>query len=416
MPCCGCSSGGATEPEAGLLDLCLLEAADQKVKLSFRMPARVSAASAPSSWWLLSEREQEPEFTVSLLGGPHGDLFGPRKERVSGRRGHQTIYEVGGLQPDTEYTVYVSVEQRGETITETLEVRTAPATTAQFAGEDWGRSLPQSSGAVFFKPGDLGEKKGPYDMDKKAAQSQPYGSISSHTSSTSSVSSSAPLRPLFDAVHPGPSITPQRPPPPRSLAGEGDDVSTIAPSDIGTIDPGEPGGDFDERSPAFERTDENWDPHYEGAHRESSFQSTTQRGYSIGSASTPRGASSEAVDGLVTHEVQLDEDNNNISKTVACDLCSMMDCLKLGGRMRRSLEPEIRVASLGPTQQCVVYDPEPLPPAPAPAPAVVRSRRPVRPAFPGMPVDPASVGLGLLPQLNEMELRSVLDARACRRA
>ncbi|CAE8685303.1 unnamed protein product [Polarella glacialis] len=307
MPCCGCSSGGATEPEAGLLDLCLLEAADQKVKLSFRMPARVSAASAPSSWWLLSEREPEPEFTVSLLGGPHSDLFGPRKERVSGRRGHQTMYEVGGLQPDTEYTVYVSVEQRGETITETLEVRTAPATTAQFAGEDWGRSLPQSSGAVFFKPGDLGEKKGPYDMDKKAAQSQPYGSISSHTSSTSSVSSSAPLRPLFDAVHPGPSITPQRPPPPRSLAGEGDDVSTIAPSDIGTIDPGEPGGDFDERSPAFERTDENWDPHYEGAHRESSFQSTTQRGYSIGSASTPRGASSEAVDGLVTHEVQLDE-------------------------------------------------------------------------------------------------------------
>ncbi|CAJ1349013.1 unnamed protein product [Effrenium voratum] len=46
---------------------------------------------------------------------------------------------VTGLLPDTRYTVEVHIAAT-EIVVARLEVRTAPASTCQFAGEDWGRS------------------------------------------------------------------------------------------------------------------------------------------------------------------------------------------------------------------------------------------------------------------------------------
>ncbi|CAE6973219.1 unnamed protein product [Symbiodinium sp. KB8] len=81
---------------------------------------------------------------IAVLGGPDCDIFGPKKETAWCRWGGRVVHEVQDLLPDTRYTVQVSLLIEGqsseEALLQSLEARTAPASTCQFAGEDWGRS------------------------------------------------------------------------------------------------------------------------------------------------------------------------------------------------------------------------------------------------------------------------------------
>lgn len=92
------------------------------------------------------------------------------------------------------------------------------------------------------------------------------------------------------------------------------------------------------------------------------------------------------------------------SQSIQCNLCSLMDCFKLARPQPTVTEESTEVtfhASTGSQGDVVLTD-------------TARRRRPVRPRFPGVAVDPASVGLELLPALNESQLQLVLDGRSRR--
>lgn len=381
MPCCsGCSSGGAHDPGTSPLDLSVLEVGEHAVKIGLGMP-RSMRKYASGTAWLATRRGSCPEFVVSVYGGPNSDIQGPRQDRVDCRLGDRVEFDVRDLVPDTEYTLEVSLQMAGthsvegqplrsRLMAQRLEVRTAAASTCQFAGEDWGRSC---------KDGKEGK-----DPEKKIREEEPatHSSASSSSSQQELANATAALLSQLQDGSPG-----LRQQPPRSQSG--DDCSTIAPSEVGDAD-----RDIDD---AQERPDETWE-----AIEEPRASSTRQ---------APREFST-------TSDAQTIELDEAVATTAAiqstqCNLYSMWDCLKHG---RMSWKRGGRAAQSDPNELVVSEEPQP--------PTVVeasqraqgqqprtRVRRPYRPVFPGTAVDPASVGLELLPAFNESQLQTVIDDR-----
>jgi len=370
MPCCSRTTG--QEPEAApILDVSILEAGEHSVKVGFSMPSRASTASSSSSswWWPWGIRgDDDIEFKISVFGGPNSDIYGPKEESVQCRRGRRVVHEVRGLVPDTEYTVEVLLSMAGPSeshsrpVRGTVEVRTAAASTAQFAEEDWGRSAYGKYG----KGGKSGDDKGKGGFK----QVQETGTSSSTASSSQS---------------PGPQggLASLRVQPPRSLSG--DECSTVAPSDVGEV--------CDVPDSAQDRQDEGWDPAYDENTRSEA-------------ASPQREVTTEA-----DLQIEFAELTTSSAQNIQCNLCNMMDCLKL---VRKS-EPS--KPSGDPTEIVMDADTAEVQPVEAqtPPPSSQRrpgsSRRPYRPTFPGTAVDPASVGLELLPALNASQLQAVIDDR-----
>eukprot|EP00930_Biecheleria_cincta_P074808 TRINITY_DN62018_c0_g1_i1.p1 TRINITY_DN62018_c0_g1~~TRINITY_DN62018_c0_g1_i1.p1 ORF type:complete len:386 (-),score=47.85 TRINITY_DN62018_c0_g1_i1:42-1199(-) len=377
MSCCaGCSSGGgggAHDPEAGPLDLSVLEAGEHGVKIELAM-RRARATTA--AWLVPSRRRDYPEFVVSVYGGPNSDIAGPRQDRVRCRLGDRVVHEVQGLVPDTEYTLEfmqaASMEGqplRSRTVAQRLEVRTAAASTCQFAGEDWGRSC---------KDGKDGK-----DLKNEAHKQEPGAHSSSSSSSSSQQGLAGATAALLSQLQGSPGPRHQR-------SQSGDDCSTIAPSDAGDAD-----RDIDDPQ---ERPDETWEAVEE--------QRSTRQ--------APRELSSTSD----VISVELDEvmPTPATVRSTQCNLWAMWDCLK-SGRMSWKRSGQ---APQDPNELVVSDAPEPRASVPVQPPQRpqgqqqrTRMRRPHRPAFPGTAVDPATVGLELLPALNESQLQAVIDDR-CR--
>jgi hypothetical protein len=252
---------------------------------------------------------------VSVLGGPYADVLGSREEQISNIAcGARVDHEVSGLEPSTEYTIHVRLAlPDGHALEEDLEARTANATTALFAEEDWGRS-----GAKGSKDCD--------DMKEKGRETG--GASSSSMSSPGAASSSA-----------APAVAPAR-------TDSQDDVSTNAPSETG-----------EDNARRFE-----------------------DRASDFGSEAGDRREEPVSVEAPVVHEeggldpVAAIEIESTPTRSIECKF--FFDCFKLG----RAKKPEAEI----------VVEQRQAVPKPAPK---RRGFRPYRPAFPGTPVDPASVGL-----------------------
>eukprot|EP00435_Cladocopium_sp_Y103_P074600 s58_g49.t2 len=217
MPCCGgCCSSQASDPEVPRCEVNLEEAGEYSLKLAVRLPRY--GFFPPSQW----RRGEGVQLSVVTLGGPDCDIKGPKKDLITCRCGGKVVHQVNELLPDTRYTVEVSIVDDAmplKSASSSLEVRTAPAKTCQFAEEDWGQGFKKLEGA------EADAKKG--DKDRSAPSR-----ITSPRSETERGRS-----------HAGPSMTPEQPAVPRSVSGADD--STIAPSDVD-------GADLQERN-------EEWD-------------------------------------------------------------------------------------------------------------------------------------------------------------
>lgn len=126
MSRCGCcqrcykqGAGHNEEDEPSPFDFHLLEASDGWLKVSFR---------APRGRRCLRGQRERSDFIISVLGGPDGDLRGPREERLQNiGSGERVVHRVAELIPETEYTVRLSmvVPEHRRAVQESLEVRTA---------------------------------------------------------------------------------------------------------------------------------------------------------------------------------------------------------------------------------------------------------------------------------------------------
>jgi len=211
MPrCCGCQGGAVYEPqeqEVNILDVTLLEASERSLKFGFRAP-RASTKIPSSSRNVVRVGRGPLDFTVSVLGGPYNDVLGKREERLSNIAcGARVEHEVSNLQPATEYTIHVGFTlPGGHALEENVEARTADATTALFAEEDWGR----------------GNMKNSKDCKESGDEKGTAGKEGRETGGASSSSMSSP----------GASSSAARVVPPARTDTQ-DDVSTIAPSEAG---------------------------------------------------------------------------------------------------------------------------------------------------------------------------------------
>lgn len=337
MPCCGgCCSSQASDPEVPRCEVNLEEAGEYSLKLGVRLPRY--GFLPPSQW----RRGQEIQLSVLTLGGPDCDIKGPKKDLISCRCGGKVVHQVNELLPDTRYTVEVSIVDDAlplKSASSSLEVRTAPARTCQFAEEDWGQGFKKTEGAEDAKKGEK-ERSAPSRITSARSETERGRS------------------------HAGPSMTPQQPAVPRSVSGADD--STIAPSDVD-------GADLQERN-------EEWDFSAEEICRE-----------------------------RVVEDDAVEEIMPVTGRGIQCNFCSFMDCFRL---MRQASQPEsnemlfvghevateaVSIAANLPNETRQPREP-------------LRPRR-QRPPFPGVPVDPASVGLELLPVLNESQLQHVFETR-----
>eukprot|EP00930_Biecheleria_cincta_P060402 TRINITY_DN46067_c0_g1_i1.p1 TRINITY_DN46067_c0_g1~~TRINITY_DN46067_c0_g1_i1.p1 ORF type:complete len:397 (-),score=51.35 TRINITY_DN46067_c0_g1_i1:126-1181(-) len=338
---------------------------------------------ASGTAWRASHGGSCPQFVVSVYGGPNSDIQGPRRDHVYCRLGDRIEHEVRDLVPDTEYTLEVSLQVAGTDSAEgqplrsrltaqRLEVRTAAASTCQFAGEDWGRACKD-------------EKNGKDGKDNKICGEEPLTHSSSSSSSSRQGLAGAALLSHLQEGSPR-----SRQQPPRSQSG--DDCSTIAPSEVGDADR--------EIDDAQERPDDAW-------------EAVEDQRSTTGSARQAPREFSTASD---VQTIELDEAVTTTAaiQSTQCNLYSMWDCLKLS---RISWKRGDRAAQSDPNE--LVVSEEAQPPAAVEASQRAqcqqprtRVRRPYRPAFPGTAVDPASVGLELLPAFNESQLQAVIDDRA----
>lgn len=352
MPCCrGCSSS-AKEPAKGLLELSLLEAGEYSLFIGFRAPPKVFLVAPRTSFWtyFFPQQQQEVEFVVSILGGPHSDLLGPRQERICSQSGQLITHEVSGLLPDTFYTIEVTTEHPSHLscVTETVEARTSAATTAQFAEEEWGRNAYMN-----------GECK---DKTKKGTNA----TLDEKETTSSSSSSTSPVQDLSS----------------RWAHVARDDSSTIVPSDVG-----------DEEGAADERAEEAWEVKSECVQAALMANDTFREG------STD----------VAVHEAVVEfEEAPSLSDAAQCNLCSLMDCLRLVRQQKPIRRPDPSELVVNPTVQ---PQGSPVVAATSTPSTSTRVRRPYRLPFPGMPVDPATVGLELLPHLNASVLTALLDGR-----
>lgn len=130
--------------EAESLDLFLAEAQERSLTLAFTAPR------GPGGWTSrLRGGGPAVDFEVTIVGGPNGDIRGPRVELGTAAPPARNIkYEVSGLQPDTMYTVSVALCARpGEApVGAELEVRTAAPPDAQLG--DGGGASAKKAGAT----------------------------------------------------------------------------------------------------------------------------------------------------------------------------------------------------------------------------------------------------------------------------
>mmetsp|Transcript_122215 Transcript_122215/g.215301 ORF Transcript_122215/g.215301 Transcript_122215/m.215301 type:complete len:360 (-) Transcript_122215:138-1217(-) len=349
--CCGCKGIEVAErDEAKPFDLSLLEVAERKVSLGFRAPR--SGTKFGGSTFRASRGSLE--FTVSILGGPYSDINGGREERIQNVScGSRVVHEVVDLQPETEYTIRVALDASSAqssasssspaVVAETLEVRTCNATTALFAGEDWGRS---AAGKGKGKDGDDAEKDPKQGKVSSAAPTSYKDGASS-----SSGSAAWPAAAVGSAAG-------------AARAGRGDsqdDVSTNAPSDTG-----------------------------DAARDEIvSVDSGSERAFPVqaaGELAAEDTAESSAPAAATVDEVTIHE-GTPIKRLTECKLCSILDCLRMSKSQTPATDSHdlvVETRSVQATQASA---------AAASKAAPKRARRPYRIPFPGIPVDPASVGL-----------------------
>mmetsp|Transcript_54611 Transcript_54611/g.175140 ORF Transcript_54611/g.175140 Transcript_54611/m.175140 type:complete len:354 (-) Transcript_54611:95-1156(-) len=339
--CVSCHGAKDLELDWSSLEMTLLEVGESSVKLAFRAPSRSSGTCLQT---LCRSAREKLDFTVSVIGGPDSDIRGPREERLAGvRAGAHVVHEVCDLQPETEYTVRVAVALP-ESVAESLEVRTASATSSPLGVQDWGENPAQGKGKA-EDPG--GSKKGQDD----GAGVGPAG---------------------------------------RTPSRVADDTSTMAPSEAGRE----------------ERFDDSEEEPAEVRPPEAPLVMVTRR--------ASAGPSPEAAVAV--------EELEEPAAVVQCDLCSLLDCLRQ--RSRRSLPPrpaevvlDVRGNELQPQQPAPAAAPAPACTAPAlagqetPEGTQRQGFQPYRIPFPGVPVDPASVGLSHLEQRNAAVLEAHLLAQ-----
>mmetsp|Transcript_21830 Transcript_21830/g.40164 ORF Transcript_21830/g.40164 Transcript_21830/m.40164 type:complete len:378 (-) Transcript_21830:142-1275(-) len=360
--CCGCKgTGAAEEDDESPVEVDLLEAKERSVNLAIRAPKPPSRTGigfiAPGR----SSKASLPnlELLVSVMGGPYSDINGPVEERVATvNYGARLTHEVRNLHPETEYTITVTFkavpqpqQSDGAPLLSAaaasvaassvsgksaqLEVRTAAASSALFAGEDWSAGAPAH-------PGDPPTKgsfaKSAYSHDPKAGRKAAAGGAASSSSAA-------------------------------AAARQQDETSTIAPSDAG----GDPAR-LDSVSDSDEEGDGNGSPPRHGA-------SAAAAPASSSTAVPAVDMGEEGPSGLDVVEVTNVLEVSSASRATACNLCSMMDCMK---QRPRGEEGEVIIERASAKK--------------AAAPKK-KQWRPYRTPFPGTPVDPASVGLTIPPEV-----------------
>lgn len=334
-----------------------LETKETSIKLAFQLPKvarRRSSASARTAGFLSRRREETADFVVAIVGGPDGDLRGPREEQLLGvDLSSICTHEAAFLHPDTEYTLRVVCtsltspffEASGQT-----EVRTLPSSAAQFADCPLAE---KDSGFHSMAKGIGSAQKAPAGGGPAAFWGPSPGLA---VSSTGAVA---------------------------AAQGPADDTSTVAPSEA--CPAGELGADCDGDSEDGAISDAL------GATQPRATPLAVIVGASPGNdrlaASTcvpPPHVDEQLVDG-----VEINEENGK--RTMKCNLCAMLDCLK-PGRVARA-----------PSSELLVEQPVNDPP---------KRARPYRAPFPGRAVDPASVGLEQLEAQNRTLLRTQMDQRS----
>mmetsp|Transcript_57613 Transcript_57613/g.136980 ORF Transcript_57613/g.136980 Transcript_57613/m.136980 type:complete len:388 (+) Transcript_57613:73-1236(+) len=367
--CCGCKGTGALEEDEGApLELDLLEAKEQSVQLAIRAPKPPSRSGIG---FITPARNVRPgptlEFVVSVMGGPYSDINGPVEERIGNASyGSRITHEVKNLHPETEYTITVTMLSMTQNDSAPLlsssaaaaanssgsgvkiaqmEVRTASASTALFAGEDWRGPQPA-------EPTKGSYSKSPYSADPKAATGK--GKAAGASSSSGAASSSSGQA--------------------AAAARQQDETSTIAPSEGGEVDP--------HRLESMSDSDDEREQtgHSQQADAGSAAAAAASSGGGLDMTLDPDGPT-----GLEVVEVaDVREVGGLGGRTTACNLCSMMDCMKQ--RQPHGEEGEVIIERA--VAKKVV----------APAAPKKKQWRPYRIPFPGTPVDPASVGLTIPPQ------------------
>lgn len=367
-----CSRANAFEDmEDPPFDLYVLEAKEFSLTLAFRsISSGSSGSSSSSSYWrpFQSSSKETLSYTISVLGGPHCDIYGPREEHIRAAVGTRVWHEVLGLQPDTEYSISVSlVTADGRKRSETIEVRTANATTAQFAGEDWHR---------------LG--KGHQDSkhkDEKEKQPEIWSENAAPPGRSNPLSDAQDISAFR--------LPPTTAPPGQEQPGTGDDASTIAPSDAGSEElEGVWPEDLPLRAPP---------PRTDSEDSQGSLSSAAARAASI-AAGGQQEVIVEEVEELEDAAVAEESANAGASRRIQCNLLSLMDfrdCLKLS-----------RSSDDG-AQEIVVEETRNVPAPEAAAPQ--RRFRPYRAPFPGIAINPALVGLELLEVHNMSEHQAACD-------
>jgi len=361
MKCCGCarSSTAVSDPQEVkvMLDLSILEAKEKSLRIGMRAPR--------SGTKIAGVRVRGPfEFRIAVFGGPYSDVLGAKEECIRGVAcGTSAVHEVFNLQPETEYTIQASLTlpSYGELLAkESVEARTAPATTSLFAGEDWGRSC----GAAFSsKDGSKNCSKGGQATEKEAQKNGAHGMSSTSASSSSAAAPAAA----------GPT--------PVGRADTQDDVSTNAPED----EAGENAGRrFDDNA------SQDSDPEVELEQPELSSSPAAASGEDLGPC--PAEPIAEEVEVIQAAP----------KRGMECKLCSMWDCLKTssgkGGAGQTDPHDLViqhtsrasRSSSTSVSCDAAVAAPKAVA---QPQAGQRRVFRPYRIPFPGTPVDPRSVGL-----------------------
>jgi len=279
------------------------------------------------------------------------------------RCGTRVNHEVSDLQPQTEYTIRVGLFASANgamLLRETLEARTADASTALFAGEDWARCGKNGKGN--FKDGDYmkdpGQSAAASGKDSEAKAESSGGASSSSSAAASSSAGPAPAAPQAGAQ-------PARP-------DSQDEVSTNAPSEA---------GDDREENARQSIADDNasdWGSEAELGHESTSRSQadpssvTQERGSASASASGP------SDDGEVVQVINV-IDVAPIRAARECKMCSWIDCLKTS-RTREDTTDSGDIV----IERVVVPKPVPKP--------MPKRFQPYRMPFPGIPVDPGTVG------------------------
>lgn len=373
--CCGpCQGGAQAEPQDNILDLTLLEAHERSVKFSLRAPqtgTRLPSSSSAS----LRIGKGPLDFVVSILGGPYSDIHGAREEKLLGIKcGTRATHDVLDLHPETEYTIQVRLVGSHDgpaLIEEKFEARTANATTALLAEEDWGQG--RSNGKNGFKNEDYMKDTGAKPSDEKEGAKDGRGSSSASSS----------WMPASNLTAAGPATSSEAGPQAAGRQDSQDDVSTNAPSEAGdarqeqTLDDNISVCSSEAMNPGNEASGRPQRENSSGAEAaSSSFEPVLEP------------LVEEPMDDIPLVQEVIVIEAAAPRRTIECKFCSVLDCLKTSKKSKPvgfSDPDEVvieRVVAAAPVVDPVVA-----------VPKAKRRFAPYRSPFPGTPVDPRTVGL-----------------------